>query len=76
VGAWRVRANYSSPFENAGQTVSALSELFYIEGTDYTKFCDGLGTSNSPGRSGSTGRFKRGEVINILLTLLFFMLFN
>ncbi|EDR07634.1 uncharacterized protein LACBIDRAFT_327499 [Laccaria bicolor S238N-H82] len=53
-GAWRVRGNYSNGFENGGQTVSAISDVFYIEGSDETKFCDGLGQgSKSATRVGS-----------------------
>jgi len=54
VGAWRVRANYSNTLENGNQTVSQLSDLFYIEGADYTKTCDGLGKGTTSG-SGKLG---------------------
>ena len=48
-GAWRVRGNYSNAFENGGQTVSAISDVFYIEGSDETKFCDDLGQGSKSG---------------------------
>jgi hypothetical protein len=73
VGAWRVRGNYSSPFENGNHTVSTLSEVFYIEGTNDVQ-CDGLGKSGSTGHGG-LGRFGERDVTKVLLSLLSFILF-
>lgn len=48
-GAWRVRGNYSNALESGGQTVSAISDVFYIEGSDESKFCDGIGQGSKSG---------------------------
>src|SRR5580698_7581444 len=68
VGAWRVRANYSNTLENNNQTVSQLSDVFYIEGADYTKTCDGLGKGTTLG-SGGIGKFGERLVVNVLMSM-------
>jgi hypothetical protein len=72
VGAWRVRANYSNTLENGNQTVSQLSDLFYIEGADYTKTCDGLGKINAS--TGGVGKFGEGLGLNVLMSMSFWAL--
>lgn len=74
VGAWRVRGNYSSPFENGSKTVSTLSEVFYIEGTNSLQTCDGLGKSSTT-KNGGLRRFGEGHVVKVLLSSLSLILF-
>jgi hypothetical protein len=60
-GAWRIRANYTNPFENGGKPTFYLSEVMFLSGPSATEECDGIGKSSKSGGShnnGASGTFE------------------